>query len=433
MKLTICGNRQENLLRSVFCFFFPLFIIGCGGSIGKINIEHVNAITARSEIAIDQARLANAESLSKDLFQKAETALDLSGKAKESKQGLDAIRLAYDAQNYAQSAEKAAIYKSQEASLNAVIQRKETEILRQQSMFDTVNQELEDSRLEIQEIEDDKKQLKWEFDNSSEIAAQNLSRARDDCKKDRIELSILQEQFDEKTAEWQQALHQIDEYETQIYKFRRQLAMAESVTDEAKKTASQARTKAVLQGQSYSQKIDNLKQEKMVQDHTAMLEEKARQARQYVQRQKAWNNSKTGKSSLDSQKQSAGKSAITDWYLAWVDKNMTRHLQNYTADTVAEKILIRSNGEKRDFINRGNLATEIKNMTLKNWKLSDSAFQAERDSMIGTYRFNKVSNRSSQPVTYDVWEREVWMRGNDRNQWEVHREIWRIYEEVPRY
>ena len=243
----------------------------------------------------------------------------------------------------------------------------------------------------------------------------------------------MQEQFDEKTAEWQQALHQIDEYETQIYKFRRQLAMAESVTDEAKKTASQARTKAVLQGQSYSQKIDNLKQEKMVQDHTAMLEEKARQARQYVQRQKAWNNSKTGKSSLDSQKQSAGKSAITDWYLAWVDKNMTRHLQSYTADTVAEKILIRSNGEKRDFINRGNLATEIKNMTLKNWKLSDSAFQAERDSMIGTYRFNKVSNRSSQPVTYDVWEREVWMRENDKNQWEVHREIWRIYEEVPRY
>ncbi len=141
MKLIICGNRQENLLRSVFCFFFPLFIIGCGGSIGKINVEHINAITARSEIAIDQARLANAESLSKDLFQKAETALDLAGKAKGSKQGLDAIRLAYDAQNYAQSAEKAAIYKSQEASLTAVIQRKETEILRQQSMFDTVNQE----------------------------------------------------------------------------------------------------------------------------------------------------------------------------------------------------------------------------------------------------------------------------------------------------
>ena len=105
MKLSICGNRQENLLRSVFCFFFLLFITGCGGSIGKINVEHVNAITARSEIAIDQARLANAESLSKDLFQKAETALDLADKAKESKQGLDAILLAYDAQNYAQSAE----------------------------------------------------------------------------------------------------------------------------------------------------------------------------------------------------------------------------------------------------------------------------------------------------------------------------------------
>ena len=433
MKLIICRNRQKDLLKSVLGFFFPLLIIGCSGSIGKIDVEHVDAITARSEIAIDQARLANAGSLSKDLFQKAETALKLADQAKEAKQGLDAIRLAYDAQNYAQSAEKAATYKSQEASLNAIIQRKETEILRQQSMFDTINQELEDARLEIQKAEADKVQLKREFDHSSEIAAQNLTRARDDCKKDRIELSILQEQFDETKTEWQQALHQIDEYETQIYKFRRQLAMAESVTDEAKKTANQARTKAALQGQSYSQKIDNLKQEKMVQDHTAMLEEKARQARQYVQRQKAWNNSKTGKSSLDSQKQSAGKSAITDWYLAWIDKNMTRHLQSYTADTVAEKILIRSNGEKRDFINRGNLATEIKNMTLKNWTLSDSAFQAERDSMIGTYRFNKVSNRSSQPVTYDVWEREVWMRENDKSQWEVHREIWRIYEEVPRY
>jgi len=400
---------------------------------GKIEVEHINAITIRSEIAIDQARLANAESLSKDLFQKAEITLDLARKAKESKQGLDAVRLAYDAQNYAQSAEKAAVYKSQEAGLNAIIQRKETEILRQQSMFDTINQELEDARLGIQEAEADKEQLKLEFSHSSEIAAQNLARARDDGKKDRIELSVLQEKFEEKNTEWQQALHQIDEYETQIYKFRRQLALAESVTDEAKKTASQARTKAILQGQGYSQKIDNLKQEKMVENHAAMLKEKAHRARQYVERQKAWNNSKTGKSSLDSQKQSAGKSAITDWYLAWVDKNITRHLQSYTADVVVEKILVRSNGEKRDFIDRGNLAAEIKNMTLRNWVLSDSVFQAELDSMIGTYRFNKVSNRSSQPVTYDVWEREVWMREDDKNQWEVHREIWRIYEEVPRY
>ena len=205
------------------------------------------------------------------------------------------------------------------------------------------------------------------------------------------------------------------------------------MTDEAKKTASQARTKAILQGQTYSQKIDNLKQEKMVEDHAAMLKEKAHQARQYVERQKAWNNSKTGKSSLDSQKQSAGKSAITDWYLAWVDKNITRHLQSYTADVIVEKILVRSNGEKRDFIDRGNLTAEIKNMTLRNWALSDSVFQAELDNMIGIYRFNKVSNRSSQPVTYDVWEREVWMREDDKDQWEVHREIWRIYEEVPRY
>ena len=433
MKIIIFRNKQENLLRSIWGVFLPLLIIGCGGSIGKIEVEHINAITIRSEIAIDQARLANAESLSKDLFQKAEITLDLARKAKESKQGLDAVRLAYDAQNYAQSAEKAAIYKSQEASLNAIIQRKETEILRQQSMFDTINQELEDARLGTQEAEADKKQLKLEFSHSSEIAAQNLARARDDGKKDRIELSVLQEKFEEKSADWQQALHQIDEYETQIYKFRRQLALAESVTDEAKKTASQARTKAILQGQSYSQKIDNLKQEKMVENHATMLKEKAHQARQYVERQKAWNNSKTGKSSLDSQKQLAGKSTITDWYLAWVDKNITRHLQSYTADVVVEKILVRSNGEKRDFIDRGNLAAEIKNMTLRNWALSDSVFQAELDSMIGTYRFNKVSNRSSQPVTYDVWEREVWMRENDKNQWEVHREIWRIYEEVPRY
>ena len=433
MKIIIFRNRQENLLRSIWGVFLPLFIIGCGGSMGKIEVEHINAVTTRSEIAIDQARLANAESLSKDLFQKAEMTLDLARKAKESKQGLDAVRLAYDAQNYAQSAEKAAIYKSQEASLNAIIQRKETEILRQQSMFDTINQELEDARLGIQEAEADKKQLKLEFSHSSEVAAHNLARARDDGKKDRIELSVLQEKFEEKNTEWQQALYQIDEYETQIYKFRRQLALAESVTDEAKKTASQARTKAILQGQSYSQKIDNLKQEKMVENHAAMLKEKAHQARQYVERQKAWNNSKTGKSSLDSQKQSAGKSAITDWYLAWVDKNITRHLQSYTADVVVEKILVRSNGEKRDFIDRGNLAAEIKNMTLRNWVLSDSVFQAELDSMIGTYRFNKVSNRSSQPVTYDVWEREVWMREDDKNQWEVHREIWRIYEEVPRY
>ena len=100
---------------------------------------------------------------------------------------------------------------------------------------------------------------------------------------------------------------------------------------------------------------------------------------------------------------------------------------------VVEKILVRSNGEKRDFIDRGNIAAEIKNMTLRNWALSDSVFQAELDNMIGIYRFNKVSNRSSQPVTYDVWEREVWMREDDKNQGEVHREIWRIYEEVPRY
>jgi hypothetical protein len=50
-------------------------------------------------------------------------------------------------------------------------------------MFDTINQELEDARLGIQEAEADKKQLKLEFSHSSEIAAQNLARARDDGKK----------------------------------------------------------------------------------------------------------------------------------------------------------------------------------------------------------------------------------------------------------
>ena len=105
--------RKTDYIYHMWVCFLPMFFIACSGSLGKIQLEDVNAVITESETAIEHARLANAQDLASDTFQQAENSLVGAKVAAGVKDGIGAMRLAYDALTHAQIAEQEAMYKSQ--------------------------------------------------------------------------------------------------------------------------------------------------------------------------------------------------------------------------------------------------------------------------------------------------------------------------------
>ena len=120
-------TRTRNWLRHTWLCLLPMFLIACSGSLGKIHLEDVNTVIAQSEMAIEQAHLANAQYLASDTLQQAENALADAKEAVGAKDGLGAMQLAYNALTQAQIAEQEAMYKSQGNGFNAIIRHKENE------------------------------------------------------------------------------------------------------------------------------------------------------------------------------------------------------------------------------------------------------------------------------------------------------------------
>ena len=111
MKLLKCYGKGQRQLFSlpIWLFFLPILIVACGGSLGKIQPENVDDIITKSQAAIQQARLANAETLSPRQLGLAESYLDSAKDAVTAKEGLEAMRLAYDALTQARIAEREAM------------------------------------------------------------------------------------------------------------------------------------------------------------------------------------------------------------------------------------------------------------------------------------------------------------------------------------
>ena len=437
MKRFKCSNngQWQFSINRMWLLLLPIFIVGCGGSLGKIQLENVDVIITHSEAAIEAARSANAEALAPKALKLAESYLADAREAVQVEAGLDAIRLAYDARTQARIAEQEAMYKSQEAGLNAIIQRKETEISDAQENLRAEETKLEKARTEIQQLDIRTGQLIADMDSKIRELNRDNKEALRDYDKVQRELRALQANYDATQKELRQAQERTKGYEHDIYQLRRELALSQSFADEARKTAEQAQTKATEQAKSYTKRIERLTQTNVGKQRKVSLSQKAQAAREYVRRQQAWRTPRTGTTSLTNKQISNGKRTIDAWYLAWVSRDIDQHIGDYAQNVEINQIHVRSGGEKHSSLNRAQMVKLVSRRINEPWKKTHAAYEADGESVIGTYQFSQPAantGNENAPKLYNVWIREVWAHEMN-NRWKIHREGWRFYEAVPKY
>lgn len=432
-----CGNngQWQFSVNWMWILLLPIFIVGCGGSLGKIQLENVDEVITHSEQAIRAARSANAAALAPKSLELAENYLTDARKAVEAEAGLDAIRFAYDARTQARIAEQEAMYKSQEAGLNAIIQRKEMEIADAQENLGAAEAKLEKARTEIQQLDIQRAKLILDKDSKIQELNRDNKEARRDYDKVQRELRALQVNYDATQKELMQAQERTKAHERDIYQLRRELALSQSLVDEARKTAKQAQTKATEQAKSYTKRIERLTQANVGKKRKVNLNQKAQAAREYVRRQQVWRTPRTGTTSLTNKQISNGKRAIDAWYLAWASKDIDQHLGDYAQNVEINQIHVRSGSEKHTALSRAEMVKLVSERINESWKKTHASYEADGKSVIGTYRFSQPAantGNENAPTLYNVWEREVWAREMN-NRWKIHREGWRFYEAVPKY
>ena len=413
----------------------PMLLIACSGSLGKIQLENVNAVIIQSEVAIAQARLANAQDLASDTLQQAENALASAKEAVGAKDGLGAMRLAYNALAQAQIAEQEAMYKSQGNGLNAIIKRKEAGIIVLQANLKTADEAVEKSRTAVRQLDIQKDQLQADMSQKLQEAERARREMLQDYNKTKTEYGDLQSKLGTIQTQLLQAQSRVETHERQIHQLRRELVDAQSLVEKARKEAAEARTKAAAQVQNYSKHIEQLNQSNVLKQREDTLARRKQEAKAYVQYQRSKQPARTNRTSLTSQQIASGRTVISDWARAWAAKDIDQHLNGYSQDATLNQIVIRSSNETRSHINRLQMVDVLKKMANAQWQETDSQFDTDGKSVIGTYRFSRLSRNTMSeevPALHDVWTREVWVR-QVRSEWKIFRESWRIYEAVPKY
>ncbi len=434
-KQRLLRTREKNCFRHIWICLLPMFLTACSGSLGKIQLENINAVITQSETAIEQARLANAQDLASDTLQLAENDLASAKEAVGAKEGLRAMHLAYNALTQAQIAEQEAMYRSQGSGFTAIIKRKEAEIVTLQADLRTVDGALEKSQADAQQLDVQKDQLQADMGEKLQKAERAHREILDNYNNAKTESAGFQSKLDSTQTQLLQAQSRVEKHERQIHQLRRELADAQSLVEKARKAAAEARTKAVTQAQSYSTHIEQLDQSNVLKQRETKLARKKQEAKAYVRQQHKKQPVRTNSTSLTDVQIASGRAAISAWALAWATKDMRQHLRAYTQDTMLDQTVIRSSNEKQTNLNRLQMADALKKMVSAEWRETDSRFDADGQSVIATYRFSRLSRGAISgeiPELHDLWTREVWVRRVGA-EWKIFRESWRIYEAVPRY
>ena len=431
-KQALLRTQGKNWLHHIWICLLPILLAACSGSLGKIQLEDVNTVITQSETAIEQAHFANAQDLAADTLQHAENDLARAKEAVGTKDGLRAMHLAYNALAQAQIAEQEAMYKSQGNGFNAIIKRKEAEIVTLQADLRTADGALEKSRTDIQQLDIQKNQLQADMGKKLQKTEQAHRTILHNYNNVKTESADLQSKLDSTQRQLLQAQSRVEKHERQIHQLRRELTDAQSLVEKVRKEAAETRGKAAVQVQRYSKHIEQLDQPNVLKD---TLARKRQEAKAYVKRQRRKQPIRTNSTSLTDAQIASGRAAISAWTLAWATKDIPQHLRAYTQDAMLYQTVIRSSNEKQTDLNRPQIADALKKMVNAKWQETDSRFDADGESVIATYRFSRLSRGAVSgeiPELHDLWTREVWARQVGA-EWKIFRESWRIYEAVPRY
>ena len=442
MKQFIALSRKSNsVLRRnllVGLLFVSFGLAGCGGQLGKIEPSTVDTAIADAEAAVTAAREVDAPSLAADAFAAAEANLEAAKSALSEKKGDDALRLAYQATIDARVAQKDAISIAKNAELNAALLRKAAGADELRQTLGDTEQELVDVRTEIQDMY-----------RSSEKLRQTVSELR----KKNLDLGKKRETYSAQVAELSETLADIQararRAETEVRNYGRDVAALHRKLEVAERMAKEEghQKRAVVaeinelrrqlreQAAIYTEKLAQANQHSSDRQHEEYLQQKAREARAYVDSQPALHPPKTGRTSLSAAQIDAGKVALSNWERAWYRKDLNLHLSYYTPGTVAEKVVIHESKEHRNKIDLQQLQSDLREMNTYAWSKVKTDTQVEGENIIGINRLTRlVAPAADENATalYNIWIREVWMHQVEGT-WKIHHETWQIYENVPNF
>ena len=440
MKQFIVLPRKNNFgLRRILIvamLLVSLALAGCGGKLGKIEPSVVDTAIADAEAAIGAAQDVDAASLAPDAFQAATSNLEAAKTALTEKKGNDALRLAYQATADARLAHRHAINVNKNSKLNATILQKEAGAEKLRQKLSTKETELARVKSEMQTVRGEEDQLNQKI-RDLEKTNRELSVTREKYGK---QVAELFKTLDDMQTRGKRAETEIRSYGKEISALRRRLDIADKIVKEegyqkrsAIAEAESLRRQIREQAEIYTKKLAEAGQQGVAAKHADFLKQQAEASRAYVDSKPPLSPAKTGRTSLSTEQIAAGKIALSNWGAAWQSKNLNVHLAHYDHNIVVDKVVIHESKEDRSKIDRQQLESDLREMSAHAWRNVKTDTEVESESLISVQQMSRlVTPAADENATalYNIWIREVWMHqvGND---WKIHHEIWKIFENVP--
>ena len=440
MKQFIVLPRKNNFgLRRILIvamLLVSLALAGCGGKLGKIEPSVVDTAIADAEAAIGAAQDVDAASLAPDAFQAATSNLEAAKTALTEKKGNDALRLAYQATADARLAHRHAINVNKNSKLNATILQKEAGAEKLRQKLSTKETELARVKSEMQTVRGEEDQLNQKI-RDLEKTNRELSVTREKYGK---QVAELFKTLDDMQTRGKRAETEIRSYGKEISALRRRLDIADKIVKEegyqkrsAIAEAESLRRQMREQAEIYTKKLAEAGQQGVAAKHADFLKQQAEASRAYVDSKPPLSPAKTGRTSLSTEQIAAGKIALSNWEAAWQSKNLNVHLAHYDHNIVVDKVVIHESKEDRSKIDRQQLESDLREMSAHAWRNVKTDTEVESESLISVQQMSRlVTPAADENATalYNIWIREVWMHqvGND---WKIHHEIWKIFENVP--
>ncbi len=440
MKRFIVLQRKYNFaLRKILIvtmLLVSLALAGCGGKLGNIEPSVVDTAIADAEAAIAAAQDVDAASLAPDAFQAATSNLEAAKTALTEKKGNDALRLAYQASADARLAHRHAINVNKNSKLNATILQKEAGVAELRQKLSTLEAELARVTSEMQ---------------TARGAEDQLNQKIRDLQKNNRELSVTREKYGKQVAELFETLEdmqtrgkraetEIRNYGKEISALRRKIDIADKMVKEegyqkrsAIAEAESLRKQIREQAEIYTQKLADAGQQGVAAKHAEFLKQQAQASRAYVDSKPPLSPAKTGRTSLSTAQIDAGKVALSNWEAAWQRKDLNVHLAHYEPNIVVDKVVIHESKEDRSKIDRQQLESDLQQMSEHAWRTVKTDTEVESESIISVQQMSRLvvpAADENATALYNIWIREVWMHQVGNN-WKIHHEIWKIFENVP--
>ncbi len=433
--------KRDKVYHSIFVygiFFSVIFLAACSGKLGSIQQGDVDTHIQQAEQAIGLAHDANAPSLAFKEFEQAETYLEMAKEALANNNGLDAITYANKAISHAIIAQRIAIQNSVSAGYNTTIFEKDVLITELRKSMKVQEQKMSDLKTNINEFVETEKQLQTNIrilENKNQELTDDRRTHQEKVAELNATLKSIQARIDKSEAD-------VKSYGTQVKNLSRKLEVADTIANSANKQKRAAIAESELlkkqmreQAKIYTDKLTEAAKKNIATEHAEYLRKAKAEARAYEKQLHSNEPKRTGRTSLSTQQINAGKAVLSNWENAWNSKNLNAHLEFYIPDITATKIVTRESKENQSNINRSEIESSLREMNTQSWNKFQSGFEVEQESVIGLLKYRRlVSPAQTEDDTelYDMWFREIWAH-QVQGKWKIYREIWQIYENVPKF